>query len=377
MAESVKSNTLALENRPRTWADLRGQEIPVTVLTSSLAAWDIKPGYLFQGSSGCGKTSAALLFARALFCEARTNKQNPCYQCRHCKSFDTGGGHPDLMYVDGASERSVGFVRDNIIPFLQRSPWGGQAKVVIIDEVQQYQKDAISAFLTLLEKLPHVAKKSTVILCTTDSVPETIHNRCMPLMFGSIDPDTIADVMHSYTEQDIAVLRLLAEESHSSFRTVWSYIEAWKHLNEPLTENLVMKLVGGVPAIERKRLWSCIAQTDIEAIQALWKKWLQNGARPRTIGEHLRKDLFAFAAQAPDKTNWLKAISLWGGALQVAAISGSDSALLGGLISLCGLPLDSQDAERAGPAKRQPTNFVNSYDLEADRVAQRLLFFGS
>src|ERR1017187_9715873 len=107
--EKVKTSTLALDNRPQTWADLVGQPIPVTVLVNSLALGDVKPGYVFTGTTGCGKSSAAYLIAKRLNCEnPNLVTQDPCNTCHSCITVDRGT-NTDVKFVDGATDRSIDF----------------------------------------------------------------------------------------------------------------------------------------------------------------------------------------------------------------------------------------------------------------------------
>jgi DNA polymerase III subunit gamma/tau len=348
---AAKTTTLALENRPKKWSQLVGQPIPVTVLTNSIKLGDIKPGYVFDGITGCGKSSAAYLVAKRLNCDnPDLVAQDPCGDCRSCRTIDKGTS-PDVKFVDGASDRSVAFVRETLKPFLSTAPMG-KYRVAIIDEAHLYGKDAISAFLTLLENMPRFTGKSVVILTTTESekMDPAVMNRCMNLHFASIPNDMLAEQMAAYTGEDVAALRILAEEAGNSFRSMWSYIEVWQHLGEPLTEAVVMKLIGGVSLAERHRLWGDLTSGKVDKIGERWRGWLQGGARASVVGALLLRDLIGVAAKCPDRTTWHDPMRLLAGAQQ----QGSDSAWLPALYLMVGLPLDVQVSHRQEPAEGQP-----------------------
>src|ERR1035437_3069158 len=368
--KQAKTSTLALENRPKTWGELVGQPIPVTVLVNSLALGDIKPGYVFTGTTGTGKTSAAILLAKRLNCEApNLVTQDPCNVCHSCLTVDRGTNF-DVKFVDGAADRSIEFVRSTLKPFLTTAP-RGKCRVVIVDEAHQYGKDAISAFLTLLENMPRFAGKSVVIMTTTegDKMASAILNRCMNLHFSAIPNDMLADKMAVYTGEDRAALALLAQESGNSFRTMWSYIEVWQHLGEPLTNDVVMKLIGGVGESERKAMWSDLSNKKVDRIGDRWRKWLQTGARPEVIGALLIRDLISWAAAVPATMDWHKPLVMLSGAEQV----GSDNAWLQALYLMVGLPLDIHTRHCQEPEEGQ------SHKIPAgiDPVLERLLFFGA
>jgi len=385
---TTKTNTLAIENRPKTWAKVVGQEIPVKILTQSLAMGEIKPAYLLMGETGSGKTTCALLLAKRLVCEAPDENQEPCNQCRPCSLVDRGICE-DVKCVDGASDRSVSFVKEVLKPYLASTPIGGKYRVVIIDEVHQYLKDAISAFLTLLENLPKTHPRSIVIFTTTegDSVDGAIKNRCLPLNFCPIPPELLAKTLSAQIGVDEAGLLMLAEELGGSFRTVWSVIESWQYAGEELTEETVMKLVQGVPRRERAELLAELGAGNLDKVSARWKKWINAGARPTVIWRGLLKDVADAASKNPGGANWKK---------YLAVLSGSrpESAMLPALYTMCGLPLDTQLGEKPGPAEGQPTPFVTTpavttttappvslsattgIKAEGDPLVERLMFLG-
>lgn len=378
----TKTQTLALKYRPKRWEDVLGQEIPVSILIGALEADDIKPGYCLSGTTGCGKTTCASVFARRLLC-SNPQGANPCGECEDCGLIDRMV-HPDLKMVDGAADRSVSFVRDVIKPFLAAAPLRGRKKIIIIDEAHQYQKDAISAFLTLLENLPVIHPKSVVILTTTerDSMDPAVLNRCLPLNFGSISDDDIAGSVQNIVGGDFEALRVLAKESGGSFRTVWSYIESWQHTGQDLTEELVMKLVGGVPTTERAKLWEALKAGDGEKVLKLWNKWLQGGARPKTALSYVLEDLTRMAARSPKLSDWVRPMAIVSNALT----SGPESTYLATLLRLCGLSLDPNVGHRPGPEEGQPVSLsatqvapqVNAPANASDHpAAQRLLWFGA
>lgn len=361
------TSTLALESRPLKWASLVGQDIPRKVLSNSILTNDIKPGYLLKGASGCGKTSAALLFAKRLTCAAPEGA-DPCNTCSSCQSIDNNLSH-DVKYVDGAADRSVAFVRDVLRPFLTTTPIGGKHRIAIIDEAHLYKQDSISAFLTLLEQLPKMAPKSVVIMCTTegDQIPAAIQNRCLSLNFAPISSEQLAELMHRLTSEDKEALKQLADASCGSFRTMWSFIEVWEHLGEPLTEDLVMRLLGGVPRDDRSRLWQMLRNRQLDKLPTLWQNWIKRGANPNVIGAHLLKDLLEFAAAAPTAANWVTAIA----SLSSVQVSGTESAWLPALYTLCGLPLSCEKAKVAAPEEEQPAPILE------DKMTTRLAFFGA
>ena len=64
---------IARKWRPRTFADVVGQDHVVRTLRNAIARQRIAHAYLFVGPRGTGKTSTARIFAKALNCTGGPN----------------------------------------------------------------------------------------------------------------------------------------------------------------------------------------------------------------------------------------------------------------------------------------------------------------
>ena len=167
--------------RSQTFGDLVGQEAASRALQGAIIGARVAHAYLFSGSRGTGKTSAARLLAKALNCTRRgRDSAEPCNVCQSCTEM-TGGSALDLIEIDAASNRGIDEIRDlrekvNLAPAL------GPFKVYIIDEAHMLTEPAFNALLKTLEEPPaHVV----FILCTTDAqkIPLTVIGRCQQFVF--------------------------------------------------------------------------------------------------------------------------------------------------------------------------------------------------
>ena len=95
--------------RPKTFADVVGQEHITETLQRQVAEGRLSHAYLFTGTRGTGKTSTAKVFARAVNCEHPVNG-NPCNQCAACRGIDDGS-ILDVVELDAASNNGVDNVR--------------------------------------------------------------------------------------------------------------------------------------------------------------------------------------------------------------------------------------------------------------------------
>jgi DNA polymerase III subunit gamma/tau len=207
--------------RSQTFADLVGQEAASRALQGAIIGGRVAHAYLFSGSRGTGKTSAARLLAKALNCTGRgRDSAEPCNKCQSCVEM-TAGSALDLIEIDAASNRGIDEIRDlrekvNLAPAL------GPFKVYIIDEAHMLTEPAFNALLKTLEEPPgHVV----FILCTTDAqkIPLTVIGRCQQFVFRRHSEEQITSrLTHIAKTEKVQVdgeaMQLIARTAQGSMR---------------------------------------------------------------------------------------------------------------------------------------------------------------
>ena len=136
--------SLYRQYRPTTFDDLIGQEHIVKTLTGQIQNDRIGHAYLFCGSRGTGKTTAARIFARAINCLSPVNG-SPCGKCAVCKELENPA-NLDIIEIDAASNNRVDEIRE-LRERVNFPPTVGKYKVYIIDEVHMLTDQAFNAFL--------------------------------------------------------------------------------------------------------------------------------------------------------------------------------------------------------------------------------------
>jgi len=95
--------------RPKTFADLVGQDAVVRTLSTAISAGKLAHAYLFSGPRGSGKTSAAKIFARCINC-VNGPTPAPDNSCPNCLAM-LAGNALDVLEIDAASNRGIDEIR--------------------------------------------------------------------------------------------------------------------------------------------------------------------------------------------------------------------------------------------------------------------------
>lgn len=180
---------LARKYRPRTFADVLGQEPVVRALSHALAGDKLHPAILLTGTRGVGKTTLARIVAKGLNCEEGVRDEG-CGKCGSCREVDEGR-FVDLLEIDAASNTGVDNVRE-LIDNAQYPAVRGRYKVYLVDEVHMLSKSAFNALLKTLEEPPPHVK---FILATTDpqKLPVTVLSRCLQFNLRRLPPALIRE----------------------------------------------------------------------------------------------------------------------------------------------------------------------------------------
>ena len=217
---------LARKWRPKTFADLVGQQHVVKALQNALDKGRLHHAYLLTGTRGVGKTTIARILAKSLNCENAQHGE-PCGQCQSCRDIDAGR-FVDLLEIDAASNTGIDNIRE-VLENAQYAPTAGKYKVYIIDEVHMLSKSAFNAMLKTLEEPPEHVK---FILATTDphKVPITVLSRCLQFVLRNLTPQQVADhLTHVLKTEKIvyepAALALLGRAAQGSMRDALSLLD--------------------------------------------------------------------------------------------------------------------------------------------------------
>ena len=246
MQEKTPYQVLSRRWRPKVFEEIVGQEHVTTCLMNAIEANRVGHAYLFSGSRGVGKTTAARIFARAINCE-NGPKRNPCNQCNTCREMLVGSSL-DFLEIDGASNRGIDEVRE-IREKIKYATAGSRYRIYVIDEVHMLTTQAFNALLKTLEEPPsHVI----FIMATTapSEIPATILSRCQRFDFRRIFPEKIVERLKMVSKEERfsvedEALAVIAKKAEGSMRDAESMLDQLVTGTEgTLTAEVVRNFLG-------------------------------------------------------------------------------------------------------------------------------------
>lgn len=240
---------LALKYRPKTFDDVSEQGAVKAILQNQIDTNTIKHGYLFTGPAGCGKTTAARIFANEI---------------------NHGLGLP--IELDAASNNSVDDIR-RICDEAQTKALDSEFKVFILDEVHSLSNQAWQAFLKTLEEPP---AKAIFILCTTnpEKIPATILSRVQRYNFQKISTDGIVHRLNvicanENIKADDNALEFIAKLAEGGMRDGITLLDKCISYSEDVVLDNVIKALGVADYETMFRLVDVLDLNDIKTTVSL------------------------------------------------------------------------------------------------------------
>ncbi len=278
------------KHRPKTFADVVGQDHIIKTLERSVEKKDIVHAYLFAGSRGIGKTSVARIFARAI-----------------------GTSDNDITEIDAASNRRIDDARD-LRETVSSLPFESPYKVYIIDEVHMLTKEAFNALLKTLEEPPSHA---VFILATTEAhkLPDTIISRCQVFSFRRPTLAVVKELVTSVAEKEGIKLEpgaghLIAMVADGSFRDalgtlqkIASTVSAKKITSEDVEE------ITGAPGTQLVNgLIEAIVKKDAEGGISVFRRIQEENFEPELFFQRVMQKLrfIILLRNWPDMEKYIK-----------------------------------------------------------------------
>jgi DNA polymerase III subunit gamma/tau len=283
--QQQQQRSLYRRHRPRTFAQVVGQEAVVRTLRNAVEQHKVHHAYLFVGSRGTGKTSMAKILAACLNCE-RGPTIEPCGVCESCVSIARASSL-DVIEMDAASNNSVDDIRE-LRDSVAYAPVSGRRKVYILDEAHMLSTAAWNAFLKTLEEPP---PNTVFVLATTEAakVPATVVDRCHRFDFQRPTHEQLASVIRRVAAEESieippAAVAAIARAATGSFRDALGTLEqlVTYSASEIALED-VLAVLGLADARVLEQIVDAVAQADGAAALRLLEDLLEQGRDPSAV----------------------------------------------------------------------------------------------
>lgn len=271
--------------RPLKFEDMVGQEHVTTILKNQIKSDKISHAYIFNGTRGTGKTSAAKIFARAINC-LNLKDGEPCNECESCKSILSGDA-TDVVEMDAASNNSVENIR-SVRQEVMYAATNLKYRVYIIDEAHMLSTSAFNALLKTLEEPP---ENVIFILATTEEhkLLPTILSRCMRFEFKKISiNDVVSRIKYilddSKIQYDDEALFYVANICDGGMRDALSILERCiDDETSKITLQKIQDIIGISDTNVLNQLSNSIIEYDLSLANELIDKILSTGKDVRYI----------------------------------------------------------------------------------------------
>lgn len=217
-----------LKYRPQTFDEVVGQTVNSRILESTLD--DPYHTMIFQGTSGCGKTTLARIYGKLL--------------------------NANVIEVNAADNNGVDDMR-KVLELVRLSPLSNKFRVIIIDEAHMLSNGAWNSMLKAIEE----PNESTVwIFCTTEfnKVPLTIRGRAVTFKFYPVKPEVIIERLKFILDKENSVvndlvLSLVANNCKGQVRDAVKNLQQCVQLQVETEEQF--NKVFGIPDINGMRAY--------------------------------------------------------------------------------------------------------------------------
>ncbi len=281
---------LARKYRPRSFAELIGQEAMVRTLRNAIDSGRLAHAFILTGVRGVGKTTTARILARCLNYETADGASGPSIQPPqdgiHCAAI-AESRHVDVIEMDAASRTGIDDIRE-IIEGVRYRPASARYKIYIIDEVHMLSKAAFNGLLkTLEEPPPHVI----FIFATTEirKVPVTVLSRCQRFDLRRVSVAELSAHLGRIAALENCVLSpgalgLIARAAEGSVRDALSLLDqAIAHGAGNVSEAQVRDMLG---LADRGRVFDLLEQVlrgDLPSALGELQAQYEDGADPVAV----------------------------------------------------------------------------------------------
>lgn len=262
--------------RPKTFAEFKGQKKIVERIKAMVDQQNIG-NFLFAGPSGVGKSSMALIIAKALFGDSW--KQN-------------------FLELNASDDRGIDVVRNTIKDFarlkaLSNAPF----KIIFLDECDSLTKDAQQALRRTMEN--YTQNTRFILSCNYSSrIIDPIQSRCTVFRFKPLEKKDFESMISFISKNeklkvDKKAVDALYEVCDGDARRMKNILQSCAAVNKSVTEDLIYNLVSAARPKEIKDVLETAVKGDfIKARDKLLDVMLQHGLSGLDVIKQIQKEIW-------------------------------------------------------------------------------------
>lgn len=221
--------------------DIIGQPVMTQCLQNAIKNNMIANAYIFNGPKGCGKKTAAGIFAAAINCSSHEHK--PCGFCLSCKKVKAGVS-PDIIYVRPTGNTiKINQIRQ-IIMDTSAKPYENLFRVIIIENGDKMTKDAQDAFLKTLEE-PEGNNIFIILTQNYNTLLPTIISRCQVFNFLGVSSESMRDYLKKHFNSQPEEIQFAIEKSNGIIGKAIEVLKTGKFTSDDSFDVLLQKLLQG------------------------------------------------------------------------------------------------------------------------------------
>ncbi|MBI4447527.1 replication factor C small subunit [Candidatus Woesearchaeota archaeon] len=262
--------------RPKNFKEVKGQEKIVEKVEAFVKNKNM-PNLLFAGPAGIGKTTLALVAAKALFGESW--KQN-------------------FLELNASDDRGIDVVRHTIKDFARTKAMGDVPfKIIYLDECDSLTKEAQQALRRTMEAFTNTTR--FILSCNFSSkIIDPIQSRCAVFRFKPLEEKETEKVIDSIAKQESLILegkakKTLCELSEGDVRRVINILQSCAATTKKISEDLLYEMSAIARPKEVKEVLHLAVKGDfLKAREKLLDIMLHHGLSGLDIVKQIQKEIW-------------------------------------------------------------------------------------